>query len=213
MIGTTKISECRLPLIGIERLRMGIDGTGVRTLIGTAGCPLRCSYCLNPHSWDGTGKIRNFSPEELYERVQIDNLYFQASGGGVTFGGGEPMLHIQEIQRFRRICPDSWSFWIETSLQAEAEHIRIAAEVFDHFVVDIKTTDPDIYRAYTGGDCVRSMENLKLLLELVGPDRITVRVPLIPGYVDETSRRRSAELLETMGILHTDWLTYYQQIP
>ena len=200
-------------MIGIERLRMGIDGTGVRTLIGTAGCPLRCHYCINPHAWNGSGKIRKFSPEELYERVRIDSLYFQATGGGLTFGGGEPMLHIEKIQEFRNVCPNSWTFWVETSLQAEEEEIRTAADVFDHFIVDIKTTDPDIYRAYTGGDGTRAIRNLKLLLELVGSDRITVRVPLIPGYVDEVTRRDSADLLKNMGIRDLDFLTYFQKVP
>ena len=58
----------------ISRLRINSEGDGVSTLIGCMGCPLRCAYCFNPFTWD-----------ELYEEVKLDNLYFLATGGGLSF--------------------------------------------------------------------------------------------------------------------------------
>ncbi|MGN1048839.1 MAG: 4Fe-4S cluster-binding domain-containing protein, partial [Eubacteriales bacterium] len=79
----TIIEKPLLAVSGIDRLRMGIDGNGIRTLVVTAGCPLRCRYCLNPHTWNGRAFLDSFSAEELYDRVKIDNLYFLTTGGGI----------------------------------------------------------------------------------------------------------------------------------
>lgn len=206
-------SSKTIPVIGIERLRFGLDGEGIRTLIGTAGCPLRCSYCLNPHSWDGSAPVAFYTPEQLFREVAVHDLYYRATGGGVTFGGGEPLLHVQALAKFKELCPDSWSLWAETSLQVPAEQVTLAAKIFDHFLIDIKSIDYEIYRRYTGGgDISLVLENLRLLLALLGPERITVRLPLIPGFVMANDRRASAETLQAMGIRNIDYLQYSQEI-
>lgn len=46
------------------------------------GCPLRCAYCFNPFTWDGSVEPKKYSIDELYEEVKLDNLYFLATGGG-----------------------------------------------------------------------------------------------------------------------------------
>ena len=75
-------------LIGLSRHRIGVDGTGVTTLVAFHGCPLNCKYCLNPQTLSHDGVWRRFSSEELFRLINKDDLYFRASGGGVTFGGG-----------------------------------------------------------------------------------------------------------------------------
>lgn len=197
-----------IPVFAIERLRIGLDGQGVRTLIGTAGCPLHCQYCLNPQSWNGTELFEYYTPEQLYEKVKMDSLYFEATGGGLTIGGGEPLLHMGSLARLATFCPATWSLWVETSLYAKEEAVLLAAGIFDHFLVDIKTTNPDIYRRYTGGDVSVALENLKYLLDLVGPERITVRLPQIPGYVTAENCTESEKLLRAMGIQNMDYLVY-----
>ena len=90
--------------------------------------------------------------------------------------------------------------------------VRIAAACIDHFYVDVKETNPEIYRAYTGQENEKVLENLQLLLSLVGPERITVRLPLIPGYNTEEDRQTSQRLLMQMGITSFDCFTYQTQI-
>ena len=207
------MDQCRLPLIGISRLRIDQDGPGVRTLVATFACPLRCRYCLNPHSWDGTGNIRFLTPEALFEEVATDDLYFRASGGGITLGGGEPLLHIEGIGKFRALCPPAWNFWVETSLQVPRETVRRAAGLFDHFIVDLKTTDPEAYLAYPGRPQGEVMANLLALKDAVGPERIRVRLPLIPGFVDEAMREKSCRELENLGFREIELFTYRTDIP
>ena len=77
-------------LIGISRLRMNTDGHGITTLVAFHGCPLNCKYCLNPQCLNPSFRKTQMSPNEVMSILKKDELYFLATKGGVTFGGGEP---------------------------------------------------------------------------------------------------------------------------
>ncbi|MBO2518005.1 MAG: radical SAM protein [Clostridiales bacterium] len=194
------------PLITLSRHRMETDGEGVTTLIAGAGCPLRCGYCINRKLLEKDAE--RVTPRELYDRLKVDDLYFRATGGGVTFGGGESLLHAGFIRAFRGICGDAWRIWAETSLAVPEELVRTAAECVDHFIVDIKTLDREIYRAYTGGDMELALNNLLLLKELAGPERILVRIPLIPAYNTRADQEHARALLAEKGFSQFDLFDY-----
>ena len=196
------------PIITHSRLRMATDGEGVTTLVCFHGCPLRCKYCLNPFSFAEDTKRETLTPRELYDRVKLDALYFLATGGGVTFGGGEPLLYPAFLREFREICGGEWHLCAETSLNVPKEHVETAASCIDHFYVDCKDTNPAIYRSYTGKDNGGMLQNLALLLSLVGKDRVTVRVPLIPEFNTEEDREATRKLLTDMGVEKMDFFTY-----
>ena len=88
------------------------------------------------------------------------------------------------------------------------ENVEKAAKCIDHFYIDCKDTDPDIYRRYTGQDNARMLENLRRLLEIVGAERITVRVPLIPEFNTGEDQERSRKRLQAMGVENFDLFTY-----
>ena len=196
------------PIVTCARLRMQTDGKGVTTLVCFHGCPLRCRYCINPFSFAEDTKRELLTPQQLYDRVKIDALYFLATGGGVTFGGGEPLLYGRFLQEFRQIFGEDWQLCAETSLNVPQEQVELVARCIDHFYVDCKDTNPDIYRRYTGRNNEKMLENLRFLLSLVGPERITVRLPLIPDYNTEEDRQHSKALLLEMGIQKFDLFTY-----
>ena len=196
------------PVITYSRLRMTTDGEGVTTLVIFHDCPLRCKYCLNPYSFATDTKREDLTPEQLYDKVKIDDLYFVATGGGVTFGGGEPLLRANFLKEFRALCGDRWHLCAETSLNVPREAVLTAAECMDVFYVDCKDTNPEIYKAYTGIQNAQMLENLRTLISLVGAERVVVRVPLIPGYNTESDRERSRALLESMGVTQFDFFTY-----
>ena len=195
------------PLLSLVRLRMGSDGQGITTLVAGAGCPLSCRWCINKRLLR-EAPAEQVTAGELLERVRVDDLYFRASGGGVTFGGGESLLHAAFILSFREICPKEWRLCAETGLAVPAEQVRIAADAVDEFIVDCKDMDAAIYHSYTSGDGAVMRSNLRLLLETVGPERITVRVPLIPGYNTAADQSRSAELLRELGVVNLDLFDY-----
>lgn len=195
------------PLLSIARLRMGIDGTGITTLVAGAGCPLHCRWCINSRLLN-EAPVKAVTAAELLERVRIDDLYFQVSGGGITFGGGESLLHSVFIRCFRELCPREWRISAETSLAVPWESVLPAIGAVDDFIVDCKDLSPEIYRRYTGQNNALMRENLEMLLETVGPDHIIVRVPLIPGYNTKEDQAENAAELRSMGITRLDLFDY-----
>jgi len=200
--------EHTAPVIAVSRLRMKIDGPGITTLVCFYGCPLRCHWCLNRFSFSPETKRTQMTAQQLYAQVQLDELYFLSTGGGVTFGGGEPLLYPDFLQNFRQVCGGEWNLCIETSLSVPWENVALAAKCIDHFYVDCKDISPHIYRRYTGQDNALMLSNLKKLLAMIGPDRITVRVPLIPDFNTEADQLRSRRMLAELGIRNFDLFTY-----
>ena len=196
------------PIITYSRLRMQTDGQGVTTLVCFHGCPLRCKWCINPFSFAPDTKRTDMTARLLYEKVKIDALYFLATGGGVTFGGGEPLLYAPFLKEFRDICGAYWHLCAETSLNVPWENVQTAAEYIDMFYIDCKDTNPEIYRRYTGKDIAPMLDNLKKLLQITDPDRIVVRLPLIPDFNTDEDRQASKALLTEMGVKHFDFFTY-----
>lgn len=197
-----------VPFIGISRHRIGVDGQGVTTLAAVHGCGLHCRYCLNHRCLESAEGLPHYTPQQLYNLVGVDNLYFIATGGGVCFGGGEPLLRIAFIEEFKSLCGKSWRLTAESSLQVPQQAVTAATRVVDYFIVDIKESNPDIYHAYTGGDSQRAWDNLEHLLALTGPERVMVRVPLIPEYNSEDDCAKTVTRLHKMGVKQIDRFTY-----
>ena len=196
-------------LIGLSRHRIGVDGTGVTTLVAFHGCSLNCKYCLNPQALSPEGAWKRFTPEELFRVVSKDDLYFRATGGGVTFGGGEPLISCKEILLFRSVCLNhgkKWKFNIETSLNVPRVFVEVMTDAVDHWIVNIKDMNPEIYKAYTGMDNEQVISNLQYLID--NNAKITARVPLIAGFNTESDVDNSILSLQRMGIIDIDRFTY-----
>ena len=196
------------PVAAVSRLRMATDGEGVTTLVCAWGCPLRCAYCLNKFTWDEDTKREDLTASELYDRVKLDSLYFEATGGGITFGGGEPLLYADFFPEFRGVCGSKWKLTAETSLAVPRENLLRIIPIFDSYIVDIKDTDPSVYQAYTGMENTLAMENLRILLTAADPQKIRIRLPLIQDYNTDAHRDRSEALLRKMGAVHVERFTY-----
>ena len=151
---------------------------------------------------------RFYSCEQLYERVKVDELYFLATRGGITFGGGEPCLRSEFISRFRELCGKEWRITVETSLNVPRKHLEILLPVVDDYIVDIKDTNDEIYQNYTGRSNHQVLGNLRWLIEHGKAEQITVRIPLIPQYNMEEDTTHSIALLKSMGLSHFDVFTY-----
>ena len=202
----------RFPLIGIERHRIGTDGIGVTTLVAFHGCPLRCRYCLNYQCLKPEGVRWQKTPQEVLDEVMIDNLYFLATDGGITFGGGEPAQRSTFIEEFCRIAPQEWHITMETSLNVDHEHLKRLLPYIHHYLVDIKDMNPDIYRAYTGRDNQRVIDNLQWLAEQGKCDNVTIRLPHIPEFNTPDDITHSRKQLEAMGYHGFDEFDYITDV-
>ncbi len=198
----------RAKIIGIARHRLSTDGDGVTTLVAFHGCPLRCLYCLNPQSLDEGGRFREYSSEELYAETRIDELYFIATNGGVTFGGGEPCLRPQFIREFRELCGSTWQLNLETSLNVPSTNIEALLPVVNTLIIDIKDMNSDIYRSYTGQSNGLVIDNIRLIADAGRQSDCIVRIPLIPNYNTEADREASRKALEALGFYRFDLFTY-----
>lgn len=201
-----KVSN-RQAFFGISRHRIGIDGNGVTTLVTFMECPFKCKYCLNERCHkpifkeDGTTPnegIMLLTPQELYDKVKIDNIYFQATEGGICFGGGEPLLHSDFIKEFRDICGSKWKITVETALVCSWADINLLASIVDHWIVDIKDMNSSIKSEYTG----MSESSLVSLNHLKGngiTQNVTVKVPHIPEYNTDKDVAKSIEQIKGLG--------------
>jgi pyruvate formate lyase activating enzyme len=198
----------KAPFISISRHRIQTDGEGVTTLCGFYGCPLRCKYCINPQSFRENTKTVLHTPQSLYDAVKIDDIYFQATNGGITFGGGEPLLYADFIKEFRNICGEKWHIYVETSLNVTERALATAAGAADGFFVDIKDMNGDIYESYTGKSNQAVIKNLEALISLVGSERVTLRIPLIKDFNTDSDREKSVRMLKEMGYNRFDLFEY-----
>lgn len=195
-------------IIGVARHRLSTDGDGVTTLVAFHGCPLRCRYCLNPQSLGDGSRLREYSPQSLYDEVRIDELYFLATNGGITFGGGEPCLRPDFISEFRGLCGPAWQVNLETSLCVPSANIEALLPVVNTLIIDIKDMNPDIYRSYTGQSNDLVLDNLCLIADFGRQHDCIVRIPLIPNYNTDTDREASRKALEALGFNRFDLFTY-----
>lgn len=205
-------SRNRVPIIGVVRHRLAVDGQGVTTLVAFHGCTLRCRYCLNAQCLSVNGFSRTITPAELLNEVMIDNLYFLATGGGITFGGGEPAIRSKFIDAFCQMAPPEWHITLETALNVDRSHLERLLPHVHQYIIDIKDVDPVIYKRYTGLDNRRVLDNMQWLLGHDGmADRIMVRVPHIPDFNTDEDVRRTRDYLATLGITRIDEFTYQRR--
>lgn len=195
--------------MGIERLRDNVDGPGIRSLVLFDSCPLHCEYCLNKMMLE-SGIKKEFTVEELYDILQIDDPYFEISDGGVTFGGGEPALQSRFIEEFYKFTDGEWNIMLETSLNVPLKHIQRLAPFVKRFYVDVKDMDFDRYCDYVGTDNSEVYVNLDWLVKNGYSSKIFARVPLIPEYNSEEDVASSVAVLKELGIENIETFEYVQ---
>ena len=210
------------PIFGISRLRMGTDGPGITTLVTFMGCPLQCKYCLNDFChkpvFEANGKtpskgVSVITPQDLYDKVKIDNLYFGMTGGGICFGGGEPALKWRFIRSFRKICGPEWKITLETCLHYNEYIIKELSKIVDLWIVDIKSMEPIIFEEYTGVKVAPLYSRLKLLRDIVGEEKVVIKIPLIPEFKDERSVKWELSKIKAMGFTHIEQIEYIKRLP
>lgn len=192
----------------LSRHRINTDGSGVVTLVGMYGCPLACKYCINKSMY--TCNPVKISVPSLYAQLMKDELYFIYSNGGVCFGGHEPLLQsdfLKEFLEYKKSLGAVWRAGIETSLNVPQEAVQKVVDLFDYWIVDLKDTNPEIYKAYTGVEQQEVLSNLKLLIN----KEVKVKLPNISGYNCSDDIKVSRELLlgygfKTSQIMEFDYL-------
>ncbi len=194
--------------MGIDRLRFGTDGKGITSLVTFYGCPLKCHFCLNPQCHRIISNSMYLRPDEVFNRVAIDELYYLATGGGITFGGGEPLLYSDFIIDVLTLGADKWNITIETSLNIPFKQISILLPYINEIIVDIKDLNPRIYESYTQYNNNALLKNLKLLATNWSVNNVLLRIPLIKGYNTSRNVENSKKFLTSLGYSKFDIFEY-----
>ena len=127
-----------------------------RSLPATGALLQRIASMTNAQAYtaENAGQLdtvyKNIRSEVGYEEVRKDELYFLASCGGVTFGGGEPLLQSEFIRQFRQLCGPEWRITVETSLNVPQQNVEELISIIDNYIIDIKDMNNNIYQRYTG---------------------------------------------------------------
>jgi pyruvate formate lyase activating enzyme len=159
-----------------------VDGPGIRFVVFTQGCPLRCLYCHNPDSRDPEGGYET-SVEALIQEIQHYRTYMNASGGGVTASGGEPLFQAEFVAELFRQCQ---ALGIHTALDTSGYSDRHSVDLVlphtDLVLLDIKSFDPEIYTHVTHVSLEPTLHLAHYLDQIHKPTWI--RFVLVPGLTD-----------------------------
>ena len=207
------IGMINAPIFGVSRHRLTTDGRGVTTLVTFHGCTLKCKYCLNPQCLELNKNIPHYTPQSLFDEVKKDDIYFRATGGGITFGGGEPCIQAGFMRAFRCLCPPEWEIRIETALNVNTTIVENLASIVDEWIVDIKSLNPAMFESYTGYNIDQRNNSFDRLAKLVPLDMIKLRIPIIPGYTTKLEALSDMEHLKTLGFTRFDIFSYVIEKP
>ena len=142
---------------------------------------------------------RQMSVEEVFDAVSRDNLFYQASGGGVTASGGEPLLHPQFVcDLFEKCRRAGIHTCMETSGYVAEPALRQVLPYTDYILYDLKHLNSDKHRQYTGKPNRLILANAKTVAAS-GVETL-FRMPLIPGINDDLQNiKETAEFLHGLG--------------
>ena len=171
------------------------DGKGIRTIVFLKGCVLRCKWCCNPESQeygiqtmtvDGVPKVigRDVTVAEVMEEVEKDRGYYRRSGGGMTLSGGESLC---QPEFARALLAAAKARGIGTAMESMAcapyEVIESILPYLDTYLMDIKHTNPEKHKAFTGKRNDLMLENARKIAAS-GQTNLVIRVPVIPTFND-----------------------------
>ncbi|WP_199911809.1 [formate-C-acetyltransferase]-activating enzyme [Dongshaea marina] len=186
------------------------DGTGIRTLVFFKGCPLRCPWCANPESrsnriqyvrkpqkcihcdecamdsqecpsgaWEQVGT--EMTVEDVMAEIAKDDIFFDASNGGVTLSGGEvlsqPHFAIALLTQLKML---GYRTTIETSGHGNKKQLLQMGQLCDEVLFDFKIMDSHKAKQHLGLNLERVLSNFTELVQQ--GCKVIPRLPLIPGF-------------------------------
>lgn len=181
------------------------DGPGIRTTVFFKGCPLRCWWCHNPESIANLPEKIKINPinsdvdklcesefelfgrtvtsEEILTEIKKDQIFYDESGGGVTFSGGEPLQQFEFLKEILILCKkDGIHTVVDTSGYAAIDNLKEIYKYVDLFLFDLKLIDNYLHTKYTDVSNELIHQNLQQLSDM--GCKVVIRIPLIPNLTD-----------------------------
>jgi len=207
------------------------DGPGIRVNIFFKGCPMRCWWCHNPESLKPEKEIiekrkildknitikenetvgKEMTVSEVLSEIGKEIPFFDESGGGVTFSGGEPLMQVDFLNAILEKCKERDIHTVlDTSGYAPPRVFISVVDKVDIILYDLKFINEELHKKYTGVSNINVLENLKYLSEK--RKNVIIRFPVIPGItIIEENIKNIAEFVVTLkGIEEINLLPYHK---
>ena len=188
-----------------------VDGPGVRFVVFTQGCPLRCQYCHNPDTWDLTGEGKKMSADEILAQYEGVRAF---CGGGITVTGGEPLLQIEFVtELFKKAREKDIHTALDTSgllfTPQTKDKIDELLKYTSLVLLDIKHIDDEEHKKLTKHSNKNILEFAKYLSEIKKP--MWVRHVVVPEitFKEEYLTKLGEFLADLHNIAALDVLPYH----
>lgn len=185
-----------------------VDGPGIRVVVFFQGCALRCAYCHNPDTWT-TDAGTEITAEELLKKIIRFKPYFERSGGGVTFSGGDPLLQPDFLIEILKLCKENN---IHTTLDTSGYGLGKYDDILnftDLVLLDIKHVDDVGYKNLTG----KTMHGFYDFLEALHRHntKLWIRHVVVPGITDSEEHilKLSSIIKEIKNVEKIELLPYH----
>lgn len=157
-----------------------VDGPGIRTVVFFNGCNLRCKFCHNPETW--TMKDKDCSVDELYNKILRSKPYFK-NDGGVTFSGGEPLLHSEFLEEIcDKLKQENIHISLDTSGIGLGNYKNLLSKI-DLVLLDIKGINKEGFVDITQVDAFDKFMEFVHELNESNVD-VWIRQVIVPGVND-----------------------------
>lgn len=175
----------------------------------TPGECTACGRCI-PYCPQGLRRVAGtcYQPEELAQKLLKDRPLLEASGGGITFSGGEPLMQWDFVSSTIH-CLQGMHIAVETSGYTSDRVFEAAMNTVDLVMMDLKAMDDDVHRHYTGVSNQRILRHARMLA--AGDTPFIIRLPMIPGVNDNRAHMAAvADLLKgSAKLIRVEALPYH----
>ena len=169
-----------------------------------------CGECIKTclmSALNFVGKERDV--KEVFNEVYKDNIFYKQSGGGVTISGGEVLMNSKFVLELLNVCKENYiNTAIETSGFGDFNDLKNIANLCDTVMFDIKSTDDNMHKKFTGASNKIILDNLKKLSKI--HHNIIIRIPVITGLNDnEENISKTADIALENDIKEIHLLPYH----
>ena len=186
-----------------------VDGPGTRLTVFLSGCTLRCQYCQNPDTWhveDGTPT----SVDDVLALVRRYRHVFDATGGGLTLSGGEPLRQAAAVKRIFTACA---AMGVHTALDTSG---FLGADADDELLdatslvlLDVKSGLPETYHRVTGAELAPTVAFGDRLS--ARGNAMWIRFVLVPGLTDAQENVEAvADIVSRWAVERVEVLPFHQ---
>jgi pyruvate formate lyase activating enzyme len=178
----------------------------------SSGSPCtRCFTCTEICPAEAREKVgRKLTALELFNEIQKDTPFYDTSGGGVTFSGGEPLMQLEFLIELLKLCGNEQIHRaVDTTGHASYETLMSVTEETDLVLFDLKMMDSVKHEKYTGVSNHLILDNLRHLAQK--EIDLIIRIPLIPGVNDDVDNldRTGSFLNDLPGVQKVHILPYH----